>query len=445
MANSLLPGDINQAKKRTSLSDLTSMPAAYSQPGPVKLAPQQPARKPYPNPGGSVHTSELGGGLGMLQTAAKLAPAAIGLIAGHQLDTGRNALINAAGGDPKTASGGADKYTKAGTHAGMAHGYMMDRNGGSIDPGGLVLAATGASPVQAAERPQSLTAPTPAKPAQPSAGNAQPVQGGAAAPATNPLTEAPYQRTSVPGAVSRRGADGVMEFTDRPDAVAGAQGEPAQSAGGLSVVSGGRQGMARNLLATEIMQQTRREQANPNYVTTVRDSGAAGVQGLLNGLANEKNGKDGKENTKQQGQRIAEGAARITGLEGQLQQVAQADRAAEADQRVKDLQARIADPRLPPEERALAERSYQALTVSGKDRYMLQDVIMGQDAMGSPIIGRVALDTLTGQQVGAGAGQGAAAPRTVTLAEVQAKAKQDGVSPAEVIEAARQQGIEVRN
>jgi len=427
MAISDLPGDINQAKKRTRPSDLN-------------MTFDRPVRTPEASP--------LGKDLPRIPLPSEMIGAAsktLSIGAGQIADAGTNLMVRAAGGDPTTRRGGADAMTQMGGRAGQA---VQDYSAAIMRaPQSAILGLSGAIP-QAAAQPggaEPVAAPAP----QPQVAQAPAVeqpQVAAQPQAVTPAAQSPYQQTSVPGAVSRRGADGVMEFTDRPDAVQGARPSDKQSGGTFSVVSGGREAMAQNLLATEIMQQTSRERSNPVPMTVVRDSGKSGMEGELNRRENQRTSENNRQIRDNNQQQIAGGSARIASLQAGLQQVAQGDRSAEAEQRIQDLQSRIADPRLSEEERAQAERSFQALTVSGKDRYMLQDVILGEDAMGAPLIGRVALDTLTGQQVGSPQERGVQqAGRTVTRAEVAAKAKAEGISEAEVIELARRNGIEVAN
>lgn len=67
-----------------------------------------------------------------------------------------------------------------------------------------------------------------------------------------------------------------------------------------------------------------------------------------------------------------------------------------------ELLSQIQDPATPEAQRAALLERYRTLTTSGKDRYFLQDSVVGYDAMGSPIVGKQVIDTVTGQVVGAG-------------------------------------------
>jgi len=80
-------------------------------------------------------------------------------------------------------------------------------------------------------------------------------------------------------------------------------------------------------------------------------------------------------------------------------------------QRIEQLRTQLADPNLDPATRAQLERTYNTLSTPAKDRYMLQDSVMGYDALGAPIFGKAALDVATGQMVGQGGQQQAARPQ----------------------------------
>lgn len=69
-----------------------------------------------------------------------------------------------------------------------------------------------------------------------------------------------------------------------------------------------------------------------------------------------------------------------------------------------DLLARIQDPNTDDAEREQLMQRYRSLTTSGKDRYFLQDAVLGHDAMGTPIYGKQVVDTVTGKVVNADGG-----------------------------------------
>jgi hypothetical protein len=232
------------------------------------------------------------------------------------------------------------------------------------------------------------------KPATPSA----PGQGGSTnAPASNAAAPAAQQQSAAlslteppagswasvgNGVAGRRNAQGLAEFTDSPEALAGAQpgrvGGLGDGIGGLSVVSGGREAMDRNLLATEIMQQTRRERSNPNYLTVVGDSSRerAATRNPLDRLVNDRANQEradaraGRENARLD--RLAGGNQRIAQLQGQLEQSAQAridnERNNRAATRLDDLSSILANPDLSPERREAVERIQTSLTLPAEAR-----------------------------------------------------------------------------
>lgn len=213
--------------------------------------------------------------------------------------------------------------------------------------------------------------------------------------------------------------------------------------------------MDSNLLAAQIHQQTRLENSNPNYLTVVRDSSRGGIQGAINAELNQRDAGRRTERRDQQQQRIQQGQQQIDqtmqqrrtdavaaderlytrsqdaiaeqrnqlGDELTGQQIEQGQMSVAQQRQLRDLAARIADPSLSAADRAEAERAYQALTVSGRDRYMLQDVVMGYREDGSPIVGRAALDTQTGQMVSQDAQAPARLPQGVTREDATADAR----------------------
>gem|GEM_PF-3769678 len=201
-----------------------------------------------------------------------------------------------------------------------------------------------------------------------------------------------------------------MEFTDSPGALGVASGRKTQAGGigngvgGLSVVSGGGEARARNDLSVAYMQQARREQGNSNYLNVVRDSNASGVKGIINREKNESAAQQFGERRAQGLARIDEGKGLLTGLQSQLDQNVQARIANERNNRsagrLDDLSSALANPNLPAERRAQLERTMGSLTVSAKDRYVPQDTILDYDPEGKPIVGRTALDVLSGNLVG---------------------------------------------
>ncbi|MGY8831152.1 MAG: hypothetical protein ACKVIS_16730 [Pseudomonadales bacterium] len=66
-------------------------------------------------------------------------------------------------------------------------------------------------------------------------------------------------------------------------------------------------------------------------------------------------------------------------------------------ERIATLQARMVDPSLSEEERAVAREAYTALSTQAKDRYQSQDVILGRDLEGRDIRGTQLIDVTTGK------------------------------------------------
>jgi hypothetical protein len=346
-------------------------------------------------------------------------------------------------------------------------------------PSPMAMPSTSAAPVQGA--------PVPGSAAQPPA-NSQPTQSVASQSATqapevqqgtqaiartlpNNAQPGEYGNVGYGGIVGRRNEQGVQEFSNMQGDVDSAAGrrfaDPGSNVGngrgGLSITSG--ETVDNINRATDTMREARQqavlERQNPNPVTVIRDGTRSGMEGQMNRMLNDRDAGTRAQRTADQQDRVQKGrdtlsernmtrnnnrvaeqqAARQeqrSQLNDQLteQSIAQGALEAKNQGRLQDLQSRMADPSLSEEERSLAERSFQALTVSGKDRYMLQDVILDRDPMGTPIIGRVALDTLTGQQV-------SQPPRTVTRSEAKAKAEELGITLAEVVLIAERNGIRV--
>lgn len=74
----------------------------------------------------------------------------------------------------------------------------------------------------------------------------------------------------------------------------------------------------------------------------------------------------------------------------------------EQQRQIQQLREQLANPNLDPATREQIQRTYNTLTTPAKDRYMLQDSVMGQDALGAPVFGKQALDVVSGQLVGQG-------------------------------------------
>lgn len=392
-------GNMEQTKRRTSgiplrLDDTSSLPAGIAR-----------------NPASSSTTTSM---------LAQMPPAKSDPFAGYQQNVQRNrqALSNAAGALGDLYKGAASTLINTATVvprtvAGIATGetpITIDSNLPDYGAGERERAAQKAQ--RRAERAASVPMPgqefargvadraveratsaltsipkpsTPSSSGQGGSINA-PASTAAAAPAAPAvsLTEPPAGTWAAVGngVAGRRNAQGVAEFTDSPQAFAGAQpgrvGGLGDGIGGLSVVSGGREAMDRNLLATEIMQQTRREQSNPNYLTVVGDSSREiaapknAYDRLVADRANQEqaDARAGRSNARLD--RIAGGNQRIAQLQGQLEQSAQAridnERNNRAATRLDDLSSILANPDLSPERREAVERIQTSLTLPAEAR-----------------------------------------------------------------------------
>lgn len=194
-------------------------------------------------------------------TAGSVAGATTGDTAGRQLSSGVDRLLGGDGMSPLQAMR-AGQQTDTPT--------LMD-DGGYVLPPELMAAGadTDVPEIVYADDPRHPSYAGTAAPAQPAAQPAlgQPVpaaeiiEPAAQQPATQPAGNG-YQRTSVDGVVARMGDDGVPEFTNAPDAVAGAQGDfqegrMGNGLGTLSVVGGGEEAMRRNNAAADTYEQMR--------------------------------------------------------------------------------------------------------------------------------------------------------------------------------------------
>lgn len=214
--------------------------------------------------------------------------------------------------------------------------------------------------------------------------------------------------------VGRRGADGRMSFTNDDATVAGSRGSaPVGGKGGsFSVISGGQEGMERNLRAVQIMQQTRAENAGGG-LTVVAD----GTQGSL-AAQQSRALREARHNDDAQRQAGAAPAGQPRGLQ-QIQAYdpnkTAADRLAlqrgqldvqagqlqlEQSQRIATLQRQAADPNATPEQRQQAIQSLNDLQGRDKDRYQSMEVTGGVDeGTGKTIVLRKVFDTRTGRYV----------------------------------------------
>lgn len=426
-----IPGDINQAKRRPNPASpagiqqmarqaLQPQPATtsiaqvdYSRPAPMlpgdparaarmQAQADQPVTKVEQGPSTGDRLTQIAKDAYAISKPLLMPAATVGGILGAPvIDAGRNALIRAAGGDPTTAEGGETKYRDRAFNEIQPAVQAFNTAGDAArrGAGGAILSITGASPSQAPSPAAGGAGATGSMPDKPSLPALQKPNSGPTAPAGNG-----YQGTGIAGVVGRRGANGVMEFTNDAAAAKGAQGQLpgyGDGKGTLSIISGGQEGMQRNLRAAEIMQQTRRANAGPG-LTIVEDStrGTKAEQAARSAkqaavAAAGRNGGIAQPSTDYNAANrnlAASDAANI--------QVSAARRNDEAQQRVQNVLARLTDPSTSAAEREQLQRTYATLTTPAKDRYVLQDTVLGYDETSQkPILGRVALDTTTGQPV----------------------------------------------
>jgi hypothetical protein len=433
-----IPGDINQAKRRPNPASpagiqqmarqaLQPQPAPtsiaqvdYSRPAPMlpgdparaarmQAQADQPVTKVEQGPSTGDRLTQIAKDAYAISKPLLMPAATVGGILGAPvIDAGRNALIRAAGGDPTTAEGGETKYRDRAFNEIQPAVQAFNAAGDAArrGAGGAILSITGASPSQAPSSAAGGTGATGSMPDKPSLPALQKPNSGPTAPAGNG-----YQGTGIAGVVGRRGANGVMEFTNDAAAAKGAQGQLpgyGDGKGTLSIISGGQEGMQRNLRAAEIMQQTRRANAGPG-LTIVEDS--------TRGTKEERAARAAAQTAVAAAGRaaIAQPPADYNAANRNLAasdaanlQVASARRNDDAQQRVQSVLASLTDPSTPAAEREQLQRTYATLTTPAKDRYVLQDTVLGYDETSQkPILGRIALDTTTGQPVSEGVGAAA--------------------------------------
>ena len=412
------------------------------------------------------------------------------------IDAGRNAIIRRAGGDPSTAEGGDTKYQD------MAFGTLkprLDAVSGAYDSAAnslssSVLSATGAAPLT------QPSAPTPARSAVNTAspaGSETPSDAGAAPESPQSIASQYYATnigTDSQGGqiVMSRGKNGVPEFSNDSVAQDGAQAMPVGGIGGQPLRTPGVSNMADDVALEKrgsinnigngiggglsvgapgdaALALGRFERANQERekmvqisrrggigegggrVTIVRDSSRAPSNREILALraANQQESIGlARDQARQQAQQsiMAGMDERLTnqlnrqktGIDMQVAQLG-----LNSGLRTEAIRQQLADPSLLDDQRARLERSYASLTTSAKDRYVLQDAVIGVDAAGDPKYGKIALDVVTGQPVGQNQGGQPATRTTATSAEVDAAAKQAGKSRAEILQAMKVKGITI--
>lgn len=374
-------------------------------------------------------------------------------------DAVRNAAAMVAGGDPDTLDGGSAKYRDKAI--GTFNDGLSQASGAAQNIQADMRDALGVKPRQPQAQADEAGAVSPA--IAPSAATPT-AEGLGARRESRPVSEAgnTWQGTGIGvgragGEIAMRtGADGAPEFTNEnatPGATTGAaatqEGFGTRRPAAASVGDGvgtftqlepgtSQLALERFGRANEIRAGARRPAElgdNGGKLTVVRDSSRtptlqerrlarleaqlAQTEALQGRTANEAN----------------EVAVRIAGEQQRMgteqlnqqrlgQQIEEGEVAAVDRQRMAQLRATIADPAASEEERNAARQAYNVLATQAKDRYIAQDVVLGQGKNG-PVIGRQVIDVTTGQPVvagGAEAGQGLPQGVTVERAMQEAQA-----------------------
>ena len=264
------------------------------------------------------------------------------------------------------------------------------------------------------------------------------------------------------GIAVNSGANGVPEFTNDADAVAGAAEMPGGGLGGQSLRTPGvsnladdlpleQRGSANNLGnglgvasfgTTGDAKQAMERFAEANRIrgdylrsqgglrmSVVGDNGSmdrardrreqsiAMGRGLITPSTGRAMMTDlaGRDDARTKAAQVSQGQGLTAQKQAQEQAIAASDQALkeqqQRDQRIsqnqlEQLRSMMVDPALSEQDRNAARQSYAALTTPAKDRYVLQDAVIGTDEMGGPKYGKVAIDVTTGQPVSAQASNG---------------------------------------
>lgn len=404
-------------------------------------------------PGFQTLRDGLAGGAKALVGAAAVPHAAVA-------DAVRNTATLATGGDPNSLEGGAAKYRDKAV--GLTQEGWNQASGAAQEYRDAGREALGAKPLASAQPP----APSPAAPAAPAAGG--PAQRPADAPTAGRGVPG-WQRTGI-GAdrqggeiAMRQGANGVTEFTNEaatPGAVSAGRGVPAPGSrpaaspqprlgvpgyGSAANVGDGVGTFSQAEAGSAQLAQERFERAGDERekmiaasrrgemgegggrVTVVRDSTRSPSLAEIQNNRLESRQLQDRIAATDAGTRAAEAGQRMgteqLNQQRLLQQLDEGEVAATDRQRLEDLRAKIADPAASEEERNAARQAYNVLATQAKDRYITQDVVMGQGNNG-PVIGRQVIDVTTGQPVAAGGAGGVQGlPQGVTIERAMSEAQ----------------------
>ncbi|OEC43431.1 hypothetical protein A7D27_09840 [Pseudomonas sp. 1D4] len=255
-----------------------------------------------------------------------------------------------------------------------------------------------------------------------------------------------YGETGIAGVVGRRGANGVMEFSNDPNDVAGAKGKAGggigDGIGTLSIMSGGAEGMQRNLAAAEIIRQTRRDNAGGG-LTIVGDStrgrGLDQQQAERVASANWDRQQQAKLEARQAGG-IAGGLDQFFNNQLQRQateqQIAARGLELQKQERLNGLLAGLDDQSRSPEERALLRETYLQMTTPLKDQRMVSIGETVDPATGQAIKSPMLVDLIKGTSTRIDGGQQAPTMTPQQLADLdemtQELAKKPGINSQDI-------------
>lgn len=364
----------------------------------------------------------LAGGAKALAGAALAPQAAI-------VDGLRYGAARITGGDPSTLEGGAGKYRD------MATGLANE---------GWDQASAAADQLQSAGREALGVRPLAKPAAQPAAGTPQ-VGGPQPTPPEQPRPSEPgWNKTGVGAGAqggeiaTRTGADGVPEFSNDTATVAGAQDLPRLGVGRIGNEQGtfsqGEAGDSK--LAYERNERALAERQKMIDISRRGEIGEGGGRVTVVADSSRTPSRDDRLRVRNDEQVARTEALRaqtqLSGVESnqrmaseQLQQqkmqqdLTTGQFSVQDRQRIAELQARMVDPGLSEAERTSAREAYTALSTQAKDRFITQDVVLGQGTNG-PIIGRQIIDATTGKAVaGDQAGQQVNAPNAAVEALIK--------------------------
>ncbi|MCO7556210.1 hypothetical protein [Metapseudomonas otitidis] len=440
IGDSPVPGNPARAK---------AMQAQYEQPvmkgipqgGIGGGAPSQPAADQPQGKGFLRGLADFGNGI--VNTTVGGAEA---LLAGP-LDWGRNGITSLSGGDPQSLPGGPTAFRDT---ANRRLSTGLGQLGGTASAvGDTALATLGANRRDGSD-------PSAAHPAgiggAPSVAQKQSApDGGIVLPAAEPVKAAPsgiggFGETGIAGVVGRRGANGVMEFSNAPDDVAGAKGKAGggigDGIGTLSIMSGGAEGMQRNLAAAEIIRQTRRDNAGGG-LSIVADSSRGNVydRAWNDRLAN------ANWDRQQQAKLEARQAGGIAGgldqfFNNQLQRQATEQQIAarglelQKQERLNGLLAGLDDQSRSPEERAQLREAYLQITTPLKDQRTVSLGEVVDPATGQKFKSPLLVDLVKGTSTRIDGGQQAPTITPQQLADLdevtQELAKKPGINSQDI-------------